>query len=59
MRFSAWDAGLDAVLLQRIPEPLGIIAPVGELPPGVGQIIVTRLRRPSCGQRKTAVDIST
>ena len=36
-RLPTWDAGASLLVFQRIPEPVGIIAPVGEHPLGIGQ----------------------
>lgn len=37
--FPAWDAGLDPLFLKGFPEPVGIIAPVGEQPLRLGQLV--------------------
>ena len=37
--FAAWNAWFNALLLQRVPEPLSIVTPVGKHPPRLGQII--------------------
>jgi hypothetical protein len=37
--FAARNAGLDALLLQRIPEPVGVIAAVGQQPLRLGQVV--------------------
>lgn len=38
-RFPAGDAGLDALFLQRVFEPVGIITPVGEQPLRLGKFV--------------------
>lgn len=39
MGFSTRNAGLDAILLKRVPEPLGIIAPVCQHPLRLRQVL--------------------
>jgi len=39
MRFSTRNAGLDAFLLECVPEPLGIITPVGQHPLRLRQVL--------------------
>src|SRR3546814_10406543 len=40
--FPTWDAGLDALGFQRIPEPVGVIAAVAEQPLRLWEIVQQR-----------------